>query len=973
MATVARTPPLLGRDRELAVLDAGLDEARQGRGGAAMLDGEAGIGKTRLAAELRSRAAEAGFLVAGATCYESDWSPPFGLWSLAIRELGREALQAQPPARVRVLSEVMPELEDAPRLERPPPLSPEEARFRATDAVVRLLLDVAAGQPLLIVVDDLQWADPASLDVLGYLGRFLTRTQLLVVGAYRTRDVGLEHPLARALAELDRHAACSRVALGPLDNADALALVERLAHKLPPQLAAEIVREANGHPFFITEVVRDLLDQGRDPPSAIEVRVPQSVRHAVAARLARLAPRTRRVLEVAAAFTRPFELFVLAAMTDVDEEELLSALDEALDAQVLHATGEQRYEFSHALVRRTLYDEIGPSRRARLHRRIAQALERVYEGRELEQAGELAAQYHASASLPGGAHGIRYALAAAEQARAAHADEQAVASLRRARDLAVAAGAPLRSEVTCRLAVAEAEALLLEDAARSAEEALALLEESGADAERLAAFVVAVARPLQDASMLAWQLMAGGAREPVLTRLVERGLSARGEQRDLTWARLKLLERPKARDDSGPVNSGRWLGFDPEALAIARASGDEDDYAATLVSSDARSPAETRALLERVERWATPTAKIRGFGGVVQTMLVQHGALREAVDVASRALAYSEEVGSLQGQLDAVSARAFARERLGEFEAAVADARRADELLAHLTFGDPTAKLPALSMEARVRRWQEVDWAAFARFYRDSALESRGSPSLVGLFEAALAAEAFARAGEAAEARGLLDWILPSILASEPTRLQHNGAVAFAGGAVWELAEPEHAVALRRAAVAVIEAGVGDCWWTSNELTVARMSSLLGGVAEAEEWFERARGALEASGQRPLRAVIDYDEARHRRRHGLPAAPALLAEARRRFDELQMHEWVARADRLAGDAGGRFPDGLTAREVEVLRLVAGGLTNAEIAAGLVISVHTVERHLANVYRKIGVRNRAEAATYTLQAGLCADT
>jgi DNA-binding NarL/FixJ family response regulator len=147
------------------------------------------------------------------------------------------------------------------------------------------------------------------------------------------------------------------------------------------------------------------------------------------------------------------------------------------------------------------------------------------------------------------------------------------------------------------------------------------------------------------------------------------------------------------------------------------------------------------------------------------------------------------------------------------------------------------------------------------------------------------------------------------------------------------------------------------------------MSSLLADLADAEEWFGRARAALDTSGQRPLRGVVDFDEARHRLRHSLPGAPQLLVGARRRFTELEMIDWVARVDAVATDSRLSHPAHLTSREVEVLRLIASGLTNAEIADRFVISVHTVERHLANVYRKIGARNRAEAAAYTLRAGL----
>ena len=645
-----------------------------GRGGAAIIEGEPGIGKTRLAMELRGGASDAGFL--GGERHLLRERLVAALRTLVAGRRGDRTRGTGGAARYSPARPAGGDARPSGRRYGGPASDPlaEEGRFRAVDAVARLVLDVAASEPLLVVLDDLQWADAASLEVLAYLARFLPGAPLLVLGTYRTGDVGLEHLLARSLGELDRHGVSVRVPLGPLSDGDALVLVECLGGTLPPHLSANIVREANGHPFFITEVVRHLLDNDRDLSTPIELGVPPSVRDAVAMRLARIGARDPPGAGVAAAFTRPFEFSVLAAMADLGEEELLTALDEARRSQMLRSVAHERYEFSHALIRKALYDDVGPSRRARLHRRIAQALEQVYAGHELDQAGELAAQYHASVSLPGAAHGVRYAVAVADEARAAHAHDQAVAALRMACDLAADAAVSIRCDVTCRRAVAEAEALLVEDAVHSADDALDLLEEANADPELVADFVVGVARPLQEATMVAWQHMAGGAREAVVARLVERGLSALGDQHGLRWARLRLLERPKARDDAGPVHSGCWRGFDPEAVAIARASGDEEDYASTIVAQDPRSRFDTRELLERVDGWVTPRAKIRGLSEVLVTLLLQHGALREAVDVASRFQAYSEEVGSLLGQLEAVSGRAAALERLGEFDAAVADA-----------------------------------------------------------------------------------------------------------------------------------------------------------------------------------------------------------------------------------------------------------------------------------------------------------
>ena len=497
--------PLIGRSREMAILQSALRQARGGHGTAVLLEGEPGIGKTRLAEEIARSAVDTGFQVAGAAAYESEWTPSFALWSEALRQTDDLQIDDLAFGQRAVVLEVMPDLGDSDDVEAPPTLPRGEARFRAIDAVARVLLDFAERRPLLAVLDDLQWADPQSLDVVAYLARFLPTARLVIVAAYRSGSVGLDHPLARSLAELDRHGAGTHLALGPLPDEDALALVDALATDVEPDLARQVVLEARGHPFFITEVVRHLGEVAalRAPGSGLAV--PQSVRNAVARRIAQLSQNTRRVLAVAAAFTRPFDFAVLAAMVELEEDELLAAIDEALRAQILASAGEDQYEFSHALIRRALYDEMSPSRRARLHRRIAQALEQVFAGRELEHAGELAAQYRASISLPGAVHGVRYAVAAAESARAAHAWEQAVASLRAARELAADAGIQVQSDVTCRLAIVEAEAMLLDDAAASADTALELLERVGASGEGIADFVIAVARPIQEASIGAWR------------------------------------------------------------------------------------------------------------------------------------------------------------------------------------------------------------------------------------------------------------------------------------------------------------------------------------------------------------------------------------------------------------------------------------------------------------------------------------
>ena len=205
-----------------------------------------------------------------------------------------------------------------------------------------------------------------------------------------------------------------------------------------------------------------------------------------------------------------------------------------------------------------------------------------------------------------------------------------------------------------------------------------------------------------------------------------------------------------------------------------------------------------------------------------------------------------------------------------------------------------------------------------------------------------------------------------------PAGFLQAAAVFRAGDAVWELSEPELAATYRGLALRLIDAGIGDPPVGSISLTVARMASLIGDHGEAADWFARARVELGAAGALPMQAIADYDEALAltRSESGDRARIAELAQAAlAAFGALGMNGWEQRAVRLIPGPARPLPDRLTAREGEVLRLLAAGRTNKEIAAELFLSPATVERHVANLYRKIGVRRRTEATAYALSHGL----
>jgi DNA-binding NarL/FixJ family response regulator len=660
------------------------------------------------------------------------------------------------------------------------------------------------------------------------------------------------------------------------------------------------------------------------------------------------------MLTVAAAFGGPFRMAELETITGFEEDRLLACIDEALHAAVLRAMETaDRYQFAHALVRTAVYGELSPSRRARLHRRVATALQQLDALGDGEHAAEIAEQYARSTSLPGAAHGLRYALLAADEARRTHAYAEAARFLQTARALSRESTASVRADVLTRLAIAEAEALLLDDAERTAADAIAELQRDLAPA-------AAVARFLAD---VVWALKDAGAPERVLAPLVERGLALAGDAHDLAWARLMLARHPVERRTSGALRYGLWLGFDPAAIELARARGTEDDYARTLVWQDLDAD-ELEQLLARVRTWTAASAKIHGLFTVARSFLYARGADAAAQAVAEETLGTSERVGSIFGQTNGLYLLAEIEARTGGFDAARAYLARAERLLARL---GPEHRLRAKSSNADEYLLAFVggDWAPLVASYERRATDDSFAWSWLGPYASALAALGHGRLGARDAADSLLALAIPPLLRHGVSHPTYSGTLLWTVQAAWELELAHHGTAVDRLARS------RELRFHLGELTRARASALVGDLERARGHFGEARRQLAAARWLPWRAITDYDEALALARAGKHGAEPLVAAALVQFDRLGMSWWSERARELGARvaAAGLHPDGLTTREVEVLRLLARGARNKEIAAELVVSVHTVERHLANIYVKISARNRAEATAYALEAKL----
>jgi class 3 adenylate cyclase/tetratricopeptide (TPR) repeat protein len=470
------TPPtpastFVGRSAELAGLRAALDAALAGHGRLVLVSGEPGIGKTRLAQELSAESEAGGCLVLWGRCWEGEGAPAFWPWldalSAYVRTLDPRTLRAQLGPAAPDLALLVPDVQAAlPDLPPPPPAEPEQARFRLFGGVSAVLTGVAAARPLLLVLDDLHWADKPSLLLLQFLVRQIGAARVLVLGLYRDTDLDRQHPLAEALVALRREPIAERVALGGLSRDEVAALVEaRAGHVLDAPgraLAAAIERETEGNPFFIEETLRHLVETGRVARSdgrwvvtvaPDQLDIPEGVRQVIGRRLSRLSAEANVVLAQAAVIGREFDEAVLQAVTDADEATLDRALEEALAAGLIaesRGRGQPGYSFGHALIRQTLYDELRASRRQRLHLRVAEAIEHVHARSLDRRLAALAMHYREAGAAADPEKAIEYSLRAGEAADVAFAYEEAYAQWRAALELLDDAG-PERAEERARL------------------------------------------------------------------------------------------------------------------------------------------------------------------------------------------------------------------------------------------------------------------------------------------------------------------------------------------------------------------------------------------------------------------------------------------------------------------------------------------------------------------------------------------
>ena len=652
----------VGRDQDWGRLAQSWKEAAAGELRVTILAGEPGVGKTRLAAELAGRVHAEGSMTLVGRCDE-DLGVPYQPFVEALRHFVdhtatdalRQGLGRYGGELVRLVPELAQRLPDLP-----PPLrsDPETERYRLFDAVAAWLGSLSGQTPVLLVLDDLQWAAKPTLLLLRHVLRSPDSRRLHVLGAYRDTELRLGHPLVELLADLRRQEGVERLSLSGLDQAAvAEFLAQAAGHEMDDEglaLASAIHVETEGNPFFVREVLRHLAETGgierRDGRwgtqlSVEDLGIPEGAREVVGRRLARLSDSANRALRVAAVAGTEFELSVVQMAGGFEEEALLSVLDEATDAHLLAEASPSRYRFSHELVRATLYDELTGARRVAIHRQVAEAVEEAHAGALDDHLPALA--YHwarAAAPAAATARAVDFATRAGDRALAQLAHDEAVAYYRQALELLEVSEGPPDPSRRGQLLISLGEAMRRAGDAAHREtllEAAQLAQQQG-DAGGLAAAALANTR------RVLWSAAAAvdSERVAMLEAAVEAvaGSGSTVEARLLATLGVELVYGDRSRR----------VGLSDEALTIARRLDDPDTLAQVLLAryyttlapwtlSDQL--ADSAELLGAAKRVADPVV-------VALAASVRYRALMLACDVeqADRCLRYFSKVASELGQ-----------------------------------------------------------------------------------------------------------------------------------------------------------------------------------------------------------------------------------------------------------------------------------------------------------------------------------
>jgi DNA-binding CsgD family transcriptional regulator len=970
---------IVGRTHELAMFREAFDRMLAGRRQLVLISGEPGIGKTRCAEALAEVAEDQGALVLWGRCREEAGAPPYWPWVQILRAYvdaaSLDEVRLNMGTAAKEIAALVPELLDSAHHTQQTPSGLADstpARFRTFDAVRQFFHQATQQVPITLVLDDLHWSDAPSLSLLEFLSQELLRSRLLIVATYRDGDASRKTLLQCALGGLSRDSDVERVQLGGLSQTAIGEVAERLCDLSLSESALKMVyQQTDGNPLFAIELIKVLIDESAGAAIAMmPARIPAGVHETIGRRLTRLSERCNELLGAAAVYGRQFTARELAAVMNEDLQRILTVLEPAVQAGIVQSTDNSGcYLFTHALIRETIYEDLSACDRLRLHGRAGDALAGLHCAHLEPVLSRIAHHYHEAAALGYADQAVVFALRAAESAVRVCAYEDALLHydhviktlgssglmhderLARAYILKGSALKQLGQVQQCTEVLLEAvrrtrilgSAELLVDVLMSLamisrhvaqqhivpllEHTLTLLPEADSAARAKALATLAFAqRTLTDKSRI--QNLVDKALE-----MAGRSCDAAGRCACYTLAVMALRTNPDTLQ--------RRLHLSAECNAVARSTGSAELLAEAyhwqaLNHFESGHVDEIESIVEHYDSLST-AARLGMHQYQAGNHRVTLALLRgDWVDLESRIEAMLE-IGKTTRRDDAdgvYGAQMFALNRdLGRLHALA-------------------PQIKEIAASATRRMWEpglmlicaEVGLLPEARaIFERLAARNCGAIRRDEMFVACLVfcAETCCALGDAARAESLYQLLRPYAgqTANHPTAVCFGAADLYLAMLACTANRPDiarghfdQALTLNRAMRA----------WPSLARTLYRYGAFLVTLpADAE------------------------------RRQGLQ----YLREAEQLARRLAMERLVSDIDAIlrARDGEVTFPDDLTAREVEVLRLLAIGRTNKDVSLVLAISLNTVATHVRNILNKTQCANRTEAATYAIRHGLQAQS
>jgi DNA-binding CsgD family transcriptional regulator len=974
-------PVFVGRDGDLRVLMRLIEQARSGRFVLALVSGEAGVGKSRLVAEAVASAREIGYSILPGMCSERDREYPFAPFVDALRQR-----LAQPECDATeflgqdtdALLELLPELgrqgfHGAPVVD----LSPEQSMRRLFEAVVSVLCRESGRQPLVLMLEDLHWADPTSLELLTLLPRRLQNRSVVVIGTIRSYE---SNPHLDGCVNALRHARdVAEIILEPLSDTDVTLMIDAMRVDGVSRVITRLIQErAGGNPFFVEELLATWAHDQKRTLMLPDDELPVTVRDTVLRRLADLSAEVQTVARAMAVAGHSADIDLVTASCGLDRASTTAALATVRERGIVEfdgVPGQRRVVFKHALTRDAILGQIEPRQRVDLHRSVAEHIERSASDRDAlaSLSGTLGYHYHAAGDW---AETLAYAQPAGEAAWRVFATVEALGHFRRALDAAIALGHPATAALHNRCGQALDLLGMFDDARGHFEAAIS---------------VARVARDTSAEQMAQYELASLYASRDYRLALdhAERALELSRANHDRRQEGRSLNRLGNVLTNMQRFHDGRVL--HERALELFTAL--DDDWGS----------ADSLDLIAMTRYLAGDVPGSRHVAKRAAELFEQQQALDR---VASALIARGFPMAIIDGPCATDAVPAECRADLARaLELCRSLGWRAGETFAvvglaclSIVEGDPAAALGHLNdallivSEIEHQQWTAMTRMTFGIFHAAILDDARAEAQ----FELALAvaqragaiqwetrlrvwiARCRARLGDVVTAETMLAGLLPET--DLPETIGQRRALFTRAEILLGSEKPDEAAKLVDRLIAV-SAPIASA---EVLLLQARVLACQGARESADAVVDEARRLAEVFGPRAVlwqAAALSADLWRGRDdARSLGEATLARAEIERLASLIPNDDWRAtflsapevrrwRAPTRAGRTRTTGLDALTRREREVLTFVVSGLTNKEIAARLSLAEKTVEMHVGNCLGKLGCSTRTQLATWALANGI----